>query len=82
LQIPLDTRIKELPDLPYTISFVIRKRQQIDNFNELPQEKRPTEALIWDSPPEDVEEWFDTVFDLKKKQSDLTISVRPDEIEK
>jgi len=83
LQIPLDSKIKELADLPYTISFIIRKRQQIDGFNELPSEKRPTEKLIWDSDPEELEEWLDKVFDTKKKQqSEITFQIKDSEIEK
>ena len=83
MQIPLDSKIKELADLPYTISFIIRKRQQIDGFNELPSEKRPTEKLIWDSDPEELEEWLDKVFDTKKKQqSEITFQIKDSEIEK
>lgn len=62
LQIPLDKKIKLLSDTPYTISYVIRKRQQIDNYNELPKEKRPTDYLIWDGTSDEVEEWLDKVF--------------------
>ena len=65
LRIPLDRKIKELPDIPYTISFVLRKRQQIDNFNELPKEKRPPEKIIWDGTTDEVEEWLDTVMSPK-----------------
>jgi hypothetical protein len=82
LQIPLDPRIKELADLPYTISFIIRKRQQIDNLNELPKEKRPTEDLIWNGSPEELEDWLVKVFDTKNKtQNEIEFNIKPSEIE-
>lgn len=62
--------MKDLTQIPHTISFVIRKLQQIDNLNELPKEKRPTEDIIWDGTAEDLEEWLDKVFDAKKKGGD------------
>jgi len=65
LQIPLDKKIKELIDIPYTISFVIKKRLQIDNLNELPKDKRVPEYMIWDSSPEEIEEWLDRVMNRK-----------------
>lgn len=66
LQVPLDKSIKNITDIPYTISFVIRKRQQIDNFNELSKDKRPPELMMWDGTPEELEEWIDKVFHPKK----------------
>lgn len=77
----MDPKIKELADIPYTISFVIRKRQQIDNLNELPKEKRPTEDIIWNGTPEEMEEWLDKVFDHKKDKGELTLSIDPKMIE-
>jgi len=68
LHIPLDTKIGELKDVPNTISYVIRKLQQIDNLNELPKEKRPPDSIIWDGTSEDLDEWLDKVLDPKKKQ--------------
>lgn len=79
LQVPLDTKIKELPDIPYTISFVIKKRQQIDNLNELPKDKRPTDEIIWDGTPEELDDWLDKVFD--KKPKDGTIEIDLDDVE-
>jgi hypothetical protein len=82
LQIPLDPRIKELADLPYTISFIIRKRQQIDNLNELTKDKRPTEEIIWDGSSEDLEEWLEKVLDPKKKEDDkIILKIKDNEIE-
>ena len=54
--------------MPYTISYVIRKRIQIDNLNEIPQDKRPPEMMIWDGTSEELEDWIDRVFDKKKKK--------------
>jgi len=81
LQIPLDPRIKELADLPYTISFIIRKRQQIDNLSELPKEKKPPEDLIWNGSPEELEDWLSKVFDNKKGNNDIIFSIDPKNVE-
>ena len=59
-------------DLPYTISFVIRKRMQVDSWMELPKEKRPPE-YIWDKPRE-LEEWFDRVFGDKQTEFSFDVS--------
>jgi hypothetical protein len=67
LQIPIDRRLKEIIDIPYTISYVIRKRMQIDGFNELSKDKRPTTQLIFDGTSEEIESWLDDV--IKNKTS-------------
>jgi len=54
--------------MPYTISYVIRKRQQIDNLNELPKEKRPPDHLIWHSNQDKLEVWLDEKIGTKKKE--------------
>lgn len=61
MQIPIDPRIVEITDIPYTLSFLIRKRLQVDNLNELPKEKRPTEQMIWHGAPEEIDDWLDKV---------------------
>lgn len=81
MQIPLDPRIKELADLPYTISFIIRKRQQIDNLSELPKDKKPPDSIIWDGDTEELEEWLERVFDNKKGNNDIVFSINPKDIE-
>jgi hypothetical protein len=82
LQIPLDSRIKELADIPYTISFIIRKRQQIDNLNELGKDKRPPESIVWDAPPEELDEWLEKMFDPKTKgENMIELKIKPSEIE-
>lgn len=81
MQIPLDPKVKELADLPYTISFIIRKRQQIDNLSELPKDKKPPDSIIWDSDPEVLEEWLEKVFDTKKGNNKIEFSINPKDIE-
>jgi hypothetical protein len=68
LHVPLDTNIEELPEVPYTISYVLRKRIQIDNLNELPKDKRPTPDIIWSNRSEDLDEWLDRVLEGKEKK--------------
>lgn len=80
MQIPLDKKIEILPGVPYTISYVIRKRQQIDSFMELPQEKRPTDKMIWDGSSEEIDKWLERVFKIKDNKTD-TIIFSDDEIE-
>jgi hypothetical protein len=74
LRIPIDTKIKELQDIPYTISYVMKKRMQLDNFNELPEEKRPPEELIWEGTPEEVKEWLDDVLSNNKKDTEIDLT--------
>jgi hypothetical protein len=77
----LDSRIKELADLPYTISFVIRKRQQLDNLAELGK-KKPPEDIIWDGTPEDLEDWIERAVDPKAKgDNEITFNIKPSDIE-
>ena len=67
MKIPLDTKIKNIVDIPYTISFVIRKRQQIDSLAELPAEKRPPEQLLWSGSSEELDKWLKDVLSNKKQ---------------
>ena len=69
LRIPFYLDVEDAKKLPFTISYVIRKLTQIDSFNELPKEKRPTEKLAWEGTSEELEEWFDKIFNTKKKGS-------------
>ena len=73
--VPLDNRIKLLHQVPHTISYVIRKRQQIDSLSELPKEKQPTDEILWDGTPEDLDEWISTVFDSKHKTTITDINI-------
>ena len=80
LQIPIDTKIKELPELPFTISFVIRKKRQVDGFYELPKDKRPPERMMWEGNGDELDEWLDKVLSGKSKPVAEFI-IREDEIE-
>lgn len=73
--VPLDPKVKHLLQLPYTISFVIRKLQQIDNLNELPKEKRPPDDILWDGTSDDLDEWLDKVMD-KKYQPEVELVIK------
>lgn len=81
LHIPLDRNIERLIDVPYTISYTIRKRQQIDNLAELPKEKKPPEDIIWEGTPEELDEWIDKVFDRKKPDNDGEVELLIDQVE-
>lgn len=72
--------MRELAELPYTISFVVRKRQQIDTLNELPKEKRPPDSIIWDGTSEELDEWLDRVFDKKNKDT-VDILLKSNDVE-
>ena len=58
LQIPLDNKVTTLTELPYTISYVIRKRLQVSSLQEMPKDKRVPEMTIWDGSAEEIEEWI------------------------
>ena len=79
MRIPLDRSIEYLKDIPHTISFVIRKRQQIDNLLELPKDKRPPDSMIWDGTSEELEDWVDRVFDHNKGSNEVELVVNETE---
>lgn len=54
---------------------------QIDNLNELPEDKRPPESMIWDGTPEDIDNWLNRVFKGKQESNKANIVIRDDEIE-
>lgn len=80
LQIPLDNKIKEIKDIPYTISFVIRKNQMVDNLSELQKEKRPPDRMIWYGKPEELDEWIDNVMGHKKNQNNFEFEINEGDI--
>lgn len=47
------------------MSFVIRKRQQIDSLSELPKEKQVPEELIWYGTIEEINDWVDSAISGK-----------------
>jgi hypothetical protein len=73
-----DKRLTEIRDLPYTLAFVIRKRLQVDNLNEFPEEKRPSEHLIWNGTADDINSWLKKAIENK---TPLTFRISEDEIE-
>jgi len=74
LRIPLDTKLEEVRDLPYTVNYVMRKRMQYDNLNELPKEKRPTLKMMWEGTSEDIDRWLERVLGSNEKpETDIVI---------
>jgi hypothetical protein len=70
--VPLDVSLKSSLDTPHTISEIIRLREMLDSFNELPKDKRPPED-IWFS-QEELEDWFDRAFG-KDKQTEFVFDI-------
>lgn len=66
--------------LPWTVSFVIRKRMQIDSFDEVPKDKRPPDSMIWYGTTEDIDRWFDKVFKSKKDTDNIILEIDESEI--
>jgi hypothetical protein len=58
----------------------MRKRMQIDNLNELPKEKRPSDYMIWYGIAEDIDDWLEKVLDNKKNYPD-SVEMNLSEIE-
>ncbi len=67
-------------DLPWTMSFVVKKRQQVDSLSELPKDKRPPELIIWWGTSEELEVWVDKVFDRKEPEQDIQFSIAQEDI--
>jgi len=68
------TKLEELAEIPYTWSYVIRKRMQVDSINELPNDKRPPDVVIWWRPQEELERWINNALKLDDESSDIFIS--------
>lgn len=80
--LPLHDSLKDVVDIPHTISYFIRKCAQIISFNELSSDKRPPEYM-WDS-SQMLDEWFDTVFNREKKDNNadgLVVVINDEEFE-
>lgn len=67
MQIPLDSNIRNIEDIPYTLSFAIRKNIQVDALAEVPKDKRPTDRMVWDGDSEELESWLDNMYNSKKQ---------------
>ena len=81
LRLPLDNKLNTIFDIPYTLSYVIRKYQQIENLSELPKEKRPPDSLLWEGTPEEMEEWLDKVLGNSKSSIPNEMTISLDDIE-
>ena len=79
--IPLHDSIEYCTDIPWTISYVIRKLVQVDNLNELPKEKRPPESILWWGKAKDLDNWLDKVLGNASKKSTTQASEFVFEIE-
>lgn len=64
--------LDNLVELPHSISYVFRKRMQIDSLNKLPDDKRPPDTIIWWRPPEELTNWIDST--MKNTSGGLVIS--------
>jgi len=53
---------------------------QIDNLNELPKEKRPTDEMIFEGSPEELDSWLERVLS-GKEQDQFYLNIRDEEIE-
>ena len=80
LGVALDSKVKEIVDLPYTTTYIIKKRMQIDNLSELEEDKRPTEDMIWEGTPEELEIWLDRVIRGKEKK-ELEFLIKEEEVD-
>lgn len=74
--IPIDSGLEDIQDFPYTLTYVIMRRMQIDSFDELPKNDRPPES-IWDD-AEALEDWFDA---LRSPDRDTGIMIDMEDIE-
>jgi len=68
-------------DLPWTMSFVARKRLQVDNLTELPKEKRPPDSILWWGSPEELEDWLDKVMHREEPEPDIGFVIQSEDIE-
>jgi hypothetical protein len=81
LQIPLDSKVPLLSELPYTISFAIRKRMQVDNLYQLKKEERPPDLMIWGGTPEQIDDWLERVRDPRLRRQPEHIFISELEVE-
>jgi hypothetical protein len=68
-------------NLPWTMSFVARKRLQVDNLMELSKEKRPPDSILWWGTAEELEAWLDKVMGHKEQEPDVGFIIRSEDIE-
>ncbi len=83
LGIPLRKDLPEPADMPWSIAYCIRKREQVNSYSELPKDKRPPEIMIWWGTQEDIDNWFDRVFSKggkNKPQDVVVVDISEDDI--
>lgn len=56
---PIHKDLYGITEYPYTLSYCIRKAQQINSFFDLPKKQQPPEKYWFDE--EYLQEWFDNV---------------------
>ena len=78
--VSFNKKIKDIRDVPYTISYVIRKRMQIDSLKELPKDKRPPDSIMWSNDPSLLDAWIDKVL-YNKEETNKDILLPLSEIE-
>jgi hypothetical protein len=73
---PLQSDLPEPSEMPWTIAYCIRKREQVNSYAELPKDKRPPEIMTWWGTQEELDRWFDRVFkrDKDKKHQAVVIA--------
>lgn len=76
---PIIEGIKTADDIPYPITFALLYRTRINSFGELPKDKQPPRDL-WNKPYK-LEQFMDTVFDRKEKNSKQFIDINEEEVE-
>ena len=81
LHIPLDEKITTLTEIPYTLSYTIRKRLQVSSLQEMEKSKRPPELMIWDGTSEEIDEWTDRVYGSKEAVDPYKSEFTIDDIE-
>lgn len=70
LGIPLAEGLETTLDLPHTISFAVKYREQIESYYNLPKDKRPPRNL-WDK-PHLLEQYMNDIFKTDGKDSTST----------
>lgn len=58
----------------------MRKKLQIDNLNELPKEKRPTDEMLFEGSSEELDSWLDKVIS-GKTQTEFHLEIDEKELE-
>jgi hypothetical protein len=76
----LHKKLPPIDELPWTISYVLRKRAQVESFKELPKDKRPPDDYIWYLPPEKLDEWFDRVLYKDSPKDEVIFEIDESEI--